>query len=329
MSMNLLTPSCRKAASMAGLAMFAGFGSIHAQCDEIFISEYIEGWSNNKAVEIYNPTNAIIDMSNYRLERYANGSTAAEDNQKVDLSGTLYPDSVLVYVLDKQDPDGVDFEAPVWDELAAAADVWLCPVYEENNAMYFNGNDALVLRNTCTNTVVDVFGKVGEDPGTTGWAEMTQNHTLVRLPEVPAGDVNAVDEFLVVDQWSGTLWSSDSLNYTLDVVFSTIGFHDCDCGDTVPSGTPDDCVVSEVGVPLVASVDIFPNPATGDVVIVKSSSTLEEVAIRNLAGQVVRRARNAGSRLTEVSVADLPSGMYVVEVVHANGAREAQRIVRK
>jgi len=122
-----------------------------AQCDEVFISEYIEGWGNNKAVEIYNPTNAVIDMSNYRLERYSNGATAAADNQKVDLSGTLFPDSVLVYVLDKQDPDGVDFEAPVWDELAAAADVWLCPVYDENNTMYFNGNDALVLRNTCTN----------------------------------------------------------------------------------------------------------------------------------------------------------------------------------
>lgn len=47
----------------------------HAQCDDIFISEYVEGWSNNKAIELYNPTDAAIDLSDYRLERYSNGAT--------------------------------------------------------------------------------------------------------------------------------------------------------------------------------------------------------------------------------------------------------------
>ena len=140
-----------------------------AQCDEIFISEYLEGWGNNKAIELFNPTDASVDLSDYRLERYSNGSTSAQENQKVDLSGTLDAQSVIVLVLDKQDPDGVDFEAPVWDELAEAADLWLCPVYEENNAMYFNGNDALVLRKISTNTPIDIFGVIGEDPGETGW----------------------------------------------------------------------------------------------------------------------------------------------------------------
>ncbi|MGB0149285.1 MAG: hypothetical protein ACPF87_00185, partial [Flavobacteriales bacterium] len=82
---------------------------------------------------------AAIDLSDYRLERYSNGSPSAAENQKVQLSGVLQPNDVMVFVLDKQDPDGVDFEQPVWDELAEAADVWLCPVYDVNNAMYFNG----------------------------------------------------------------------------------------------------------------------------------------------------------------------------------------------
>ena len=139
-----------------------------AQCEELFMSEYIEGWSNNKAIEIYNPTDAAVDLSDYRLERYSNGATAAQDNQKVELSGTLAANSVVVVVLDKQDVDGTGFEAPVWDELAEAADLWVCPVYEENNAMYFNGNDAMVLRKISTNTPIDIFGKIGEDPGETG-----------------------------------------------------------------------------------------------------------------------------------------------------------------
>ena len=44
-------------------------------CSELFISEYVEGWSNNKALEIYNPTNAAIDLSNYAVIRMNNGST--------------------------------------------------------------------------------------------------------------------------------------------------------------------------------------------------------------------------------------------------------------
>jgi len=143
--MNKLVLNSLKATMLLVLGAATG-SAAHAQCSELFISEYLEGWGNNKALEIYNPTNATVDLSDYRLERYSNGATAAQDNQKVDLEGMLMPDSVVVVVLDKQDPDGIDFEQPVWDELAAAADLWVCPVYDENNTMYFNGNDAMVLR---------------------------------------------------------------------------------------------------------------------------------------------------------------------------------------
>ena len=55
-----------------GAATFGFSVQSQAQCSEIFISEYIEGWSNNKALELYNPTNAAVDLSDYRLERYSN-----------------------------------------------------------------------------------------------------------------------------------------------------------------------------------------------------------------------------------------------------------------
>ena len=34
-----------------------------AQCTDLFFSEYVEGWSNNKALEIYNPTANPIDFA--------------------------------------------------------------------------------------------------------------------------------------------------------------------------------------------------------------------------------------------------------------------------
>ena len=287
-----------------------------AQCEELFMSEYIEGWSNNKAIEIYNPTDAAVDLSDYRLERYSNGATAAQDNQKV--SGTLAANSVVVVVLDKQDVDGTGFEAPVWDELAEAADLWVCPVYEENNAMYFNGNDAMVLRKISTNTPIDIFGKIGEDPGETGWAEMTQNHTLIRKPSVTGGDTDALNDYLVVDQWEGILWSNESLNYTLDTVFLNLGSHTCECGTTDVQEQP-------------ASMDVkvFPNPASGDVVWVSAASAIREVVLHNLAGQQVGRQAVNGLGVAEVRLVDMTAGLYLMEVVLENGTRATRRVVRK
>ena len=45
------------------------FGSLisllQAQTTELLISEYVEGWSNNKALEIYNPTEFTMDLSEF------------------------------------------------------------------------------------------------------------------------------------------------------------------------------------------------------------------------------------------------------------------------
>ena len=289
-----------------------------AQCDEIFISEYLEGWGNNKAIELFNPTDASVDLSDYRLERYSNGSTSAQENQKVDLSGTLDAQSVIVLVLDKQDPDGVDFEAPVWDELAEAADLWLCPVYEENNAMYFNGNDALVLRKISTNTPIDIFGVIGEDPGETGWADMTQNHTLIRKQNVTGGDTDALDDFLVVDEWDGILWSSDSLNYTLDSVFVNLGSHTCECGTTDVAEASD-----------LESIELYPNPTSSGNVWVRSNQALREIRVFTLTGQHVSQQLVMGENPVQLSLQHLPEGIYLLEATLADGTRKTQRFVLK
>lgn len=51
----------------------------HAQdCSDLFISEYVEGWSNNKALEIYNPTSSTIDLSEYMVIRFPSGVASVE-----------------------------------------------------------------------------------------------------------------------------------------------------------------------------------------------------------------------------------------------------------
>src|SRR5688572_23404630 len=64
---------------------------------ELFFSEYIEGSSNNKALEIYNGTGAAVDLSasGYNIQMHFNGNAAA--GLTVNLTGTV--NSGDVYVL--------------------------------------------------------------------------------------------------------------------------------------------------------------------------------------------------------------------------------------
>jgi hypothetical protein len=51
----------------------------------------------------------------------------------------------------------------------------------------YNGNDAVVLMKS--GTVIDSFGVVGNDPGTTGWGAITTDHTLRRKAGIVHGTV--------------------------------------------------------------------------------------------------------------------------------------------
>ena len=287
-------------------------------CERIFFSEYVEGRGNNKALEIYNPSASTVDLSDYRLERYSNGDNAASDLYKFQLSGVMPANTVFVIVLDKRDttwvPGDSGYEQPVDDALAAVANSFICPNYEDNRTMYFNGNDAMMLREIATNDVVDVIGKIGEDPGAGGWADMTTNHTLIRKTSIVTGDTNPVDEYPVVDQWEGIdRFGPDSLT-----VYDNLGTHTCDCGTSS---------LSEREVR--AALDIFPNPVTGDEVFIRGDEAIREVILHNLAGQAIMCERLLSDGLINISLSEVPAGMYLLEVVLDSGVRATQRVVRK
>ena len=248
------------------------------QCDEVFISEYIEGTGVNRAIEIYNPTSDSINLSDYQLERYRDGITDLSQSfltLSVQLQGWVAPNDVTVFVVDVQEPYGADLEFPgVFEELAALADFWLCPDLEENATMYFDGNDALVLRKVSTNQVVDVFGRIGEDPGLGGWDNQTQNVTLVRKFGIEKGDENGFDEFPVINEWDLLYWGSDAdvvVDY-LDILLGNLGLHHCSCNalfdscEPVPSTAPSHPFISEYseGTNSNKAIELF-NPTDGTI----------------------------------------------------------------
>ncbi|MFK8060886.1 MAG: endonuclease [Polaribacter sp.] len=68
--------------------------------NELFFSEYLEGESNNKALEIVNLTNTDIDLSLYSIKRQSNGGVNAGDDWEwnMPLKGTIKSQDVYVIV---------------------------------------------------------------------------------------------------------------------------------------------------------------------------------------------------------------------------------------
>ena len=90
--------------------------SITAQiepCTDLFISEYVEGSGNNKALEIHNPTSQEFDFSLYMIIRYSNGATSASSGNAIQLTGMIGPNDVHVGVIEKLNPSGSNQDVPV------------------------------------------------------------------------------------------------------------------------------------------------------------------------------------------------------------------------
>ena len=111
---------------------FLGLGMAFAQesvtLSDLIISEYVEGSSYNKAIEIYNGTGADVDLSAYTLQTQRNGS--GEYGSALALEGTLA--NGLTYVIVNSECTNSD--------LTDAADL-----LTGSQAMNFNGNDPVAL----------------------------------------------------------------------------------------------------------------------------------------------------------------------------------------
>jgi hypothetical protein len=208
-------------------------------CSDLFISEYVEASSDNsKALEIYNPTASAINLSEYTIDRYSNGSNIMTES--ISLSGTLEAYDVVVITNGQTDSVWVEtapnegyWSEPIDSALYNIGDLHCSGVYP--TPFYFNGDDAVALLKN--GVPVDILGKIGEDPGFswtddplaippyTSWnmspgnTWWTRNRTLRRKADVYHGfDINPL-EFNPTLEW-------DSLP---DRTYSGLGWHDCPC----------------------------------------------------------------------------------------------------
>ncbi len=204
---------------------------------DLFFSEYIEGSSNNKALEIYNGTGAAVDLAagGYQVQMFFNGSSSA--GLTLALTGTVAAGDVYVLAQSSADP-----------AILAQADL-------TNGGGWFNGDDAVVLSNA--GGVLDVIGQIGVDPGSEWGSGLTStaDNTLRRKVDICAGDPDGSDAFDPAVEWDGFPQNT----------FDGLGAHIASCGDTPPPTTAEPKInefsASTTGTD-VEYVEIFGEPET-------------------------------------------------------------------
>jgi len=281
-------------------------------CSELFISEYVVGSGNNRALELYNPTDAPIDLAGYNVGRFRDGAgTPMLLNSETGLlTGSIPAYGTYVIVVDKRNPNGTGFEAPVDDALLDVGDIFVNPVYVQSNSpFYFNGDDAVPLIKG-TSTLIDIVGRIGEDPGT-AWADengtwWTVDKTLIRKSTVLKGDTDGLDAFLPELEW-------DSLP---ENTFTNLGWHDCACSSlSVRDQEP-------------AKMNVFPNPSADKVLMISANKDIASIEVYDIIGRQAEEVKMAqGIRTNRLDLTALHDGIYVVRLLMNDGTVASRRVM--
>lgn len=147
----------------------------------LFFSEYIEGSGYNKALEIVNASGKLVDLSDYAILSNYN-------NDPWKLTSYSFPSDTVLQPGD------------VWVITHSGADSTIRNVADDTtraSVVNFSGNDvrALVKIMAGDTTYLDVIGLYDDPDLGDGWdvagiSKATQNHTLMRKPNVRQGNTN-------------------------------------------------------------------------------------------------------------------------------------------
>ncbi len=202
--------------------------------EPLFFSEAAEGSSNNKYLEIYNPTDATVSLSGYAFPSSSNGSDGNYEYWNSFSEGAEVA-AGDVYVI---------CHGSASDEIQAECDGY--------HTYLSNGDDGycLVFGNQDGFEVLDCVGDWGDDPGS-GWdvagiSAATKDHTIVRKADVTSGNAGMWEasagtsdddsEWVVLDQNDWTYLGSHPHDFSVAT---------CDDEAACNTGAEGDCTYAE------------------------------------------------------------------------------------
>ncbi len=261
--------------------------------NELLISEYIEGSSNNKAIEIANLTDVTIDLSLYNLRRQGNGDGAW--SPRFVLTGILAAGDVVVLVNESAENSSSSSDpnvAIVGSYLIANADI-IVPNNSSNNygePLNFNGNDPVGLFKD--DLLIDIIGIFDGGSGFFAKDVTLRRKSTVSEPNTIYDEANEWDSF--------------------------------------PQDTVDDLGIHTTTLSTIPldfnNLNIYPNPTSFNYIFIKNSETVKVEIFSILGKKIVEKMIKPSN--TKLDISYLSKSIYLLKISN-NNTTTSRKIIKQ
>ena len=260
-----------------------------ATATELFFSEYLEGSSNNKALEIVNLTNSDIDLSSYSLKRQSNGGLNGADWEwEMSLAGKTIKSQNVFVIVNEAAGEHTDSKSQkardAGDFLISIADTIRVHDGDTNFGapINFNGNDPVGLFKN--GILIDIIGTYNG-----GSANFGKDRTLRRKSGV----------------------SSPNINFDLDNEWEIVRVNGVIDKDNADDFGKHSAIVLSTNNFIASGVSFYPNP-TDDYLIIKNTTNqkVSNVQVFTILGKSVFHQKD---NIKEINTKQLSKGIYILK----------------